>query len=255
MINPNQWLKKIIFIATMVVTCIPAQVFAMDYLLTMGNNNQECCICNEDTNTTEETITLQCQLHTLHTYHKNCIDQWIYTQLITSQTHPNCPLCRTPINKKYLEKCIQQTIIKEFYCKKIELINEIIQYAKENSHHLAMLTLETKTKDLAKQIKQKIFSWNNHHIGTDDFSHRANPTYFTDDEINKIIQDFINIENLKQNLEEIQQNKLDENERTSYIFEQLEKKEEDDSTLQNRFSIKLWGDKKINLLKTLVCFQ
>jgi hypothetical protein len=45
-----------------------------------------CCICLDDSQQLNRKI-LQC----CHGFHERCIDIWI-------QSHPLCPLCRTPVN-------------------------------------------------------------------------------------------------------------------------------------------------------------
>jgi hypothetical protein len=56
--------------------------------LKIGNPEKECSICCENYEVGDEIYKLPCR----HLYHKHCLARWV-------QSHPNCPLCRQPLNK------------------------------------------------------------------------------------------------------------------------------------------------------------
>eukprot|EP01040_Poterioochromonas_malhamensis_P000555 gene555-594_t len=55
----------------------------------VGGEVKECPICVENFECGEDIYKLPCR----HIYHQNCLSRWV-------QSHPNCPLCRQPINKQ-----------------------------------------------------------------------------------------------------------------------------------------------------------
>ncbi len=66
--------------------------------------SDECCICLNIYNETEEKLTLE---NCRHTFHKHCIDE------IVNAGHKNCPLCRSNMN-------IQPPLEIQSDCRRIE---------------------------------------------------------------------------------------------------------------------------------------
>jgi hypothetical protein len=67
----------------------PTAPSALQIHLKCGAQVLECPICCENFEEKEEVYKLSCR----HLYHRHCLSRWV-------QSHPNCPLCRKPLEAK-----------------------------------------------------------------------------------------------------------------------------------------------------------
>ncbi len=89
-------------------------------------DTETCCICFEEFSTENKGVELICH----HSFHRECVGEWIRTKVIESTT-PNCPYCRADI--------AQTEDLKEYW--EVPLRDRIIRCVKKIAAHVLPLML------------------------------------------------------------------------------------------------------------------